>query len=146
MPNSNGAPEKIGVVVIDDNVLALGSVERFLKASGDFVWCGGVSDPTQALALVERTTPHVVLLDIDIPGADTFELLKRIVTRCPDTRVVMFSGFVHHDYVERALAAGAAGYIIKEEPVVKTIEFIRRAAGGECILSDAAADAFLHGA
>jgi len=143
--NGNGLPKKIGVVVVDDNVLALGSVERFLRSTVGFEWLAGTADPTAALGLIERTSPDVVLLDIDMPGTDTFELLKKIVARCPDTRVVMFSGFVRQDYVERALAEGAIGYVIKDEPIAKMVEFLRRSAAGECVLSDSAAAAFLQG-
>lgn len=134
----------IGVVVIDDNLLALGALERCLGLSSSLEWRGGASSVPEALALIGRTAPDVVLLDVDMPGVDTFSLLERIVALKPRTKVLMFSGFVRHDYVDRALSAGAVGYIIKDEPIAKTLEFIHRAASGECVLSDAAATAFLQ--
>ena len=135
----------LGLVVIDDNALALDALERWLSSGADLRWLGGASHPDKALALISEKHPDIVLLDVDMPGVDTFALLDQIGALHPGVKVVMFSGFVRSDYVERALAAGASGYVIKDEPFATTIDFLRRAAEGECVLSNAAAAAFMQG-
>lgn len=135
----------LGIVAVDDNRLALSALERWLTASDHFRWLGGVSTPEALFELLEKEQPVLLLLDVDMPGIDTFKILSEVTVRYPSIRVVMFSGFVRADYVERALAAGAAGYLIKDESMAVTVELLHRIAEGECVLSDAAAAAFMHG-
>lgn len=137
--------KQLGVVAVDDNILALQALERWLAAGSELRWLGGSTNPDEALKLIARTSPAIVLLDIDMPGVDTFGLLETITRIHPDTKVVMFSGFVRSDFVERALAAGAAGYVLKDEPMAQTLDYLCRVAHGECILSNAAAAAFMQG-
>jgi two-component system, NarL family, response regulator DesR len=135
----------LSIVAIDDNTLALTALERWLTATDHFRWLGGVSTVEALFPLLQKEQPDLLLLDVDMPGVDTFQLLSDITAQYPTIRVVMFSGFVRADYVERALAAGAAGYVIKEEPMAVTVGLLRRAFSGECVLSDSAAAAFMQG-
>jgi DNA-binding NarL/FixJ family response regulator len=137
--------EALKIVAVDDNRLALSALERWLTTSDNFEWLGGVSTPTELFALLKRGEPELMLLDVDMPGVDTFALLAEIATLYPRIKVVMFSGYVRDDYVERALAAGASGYVIKDEPMATTVDLLHRAARGECVLSEAAATAFMQG-
>ncbi|MFM1847687.1 MAG: hypothetical protein RL417_1161 [Pseudomonadota bacterium] len=138
--------DRLGIAAMDDNKLALAALERWVSAAGAFRWLGGVSTPEELVRLISREPPALVLLDIDMPGVDTFALLTQLIEHSPSLKVVMFSGFVRADYVERALSAGASGYVIKDEPMSATVDLLRRAAEGECVLSDAAAAAFMQGA
>lgn len=137
--------DMLSIVAIDDNKLALAALERWLASTDHFRWLGGVSTVDALLTLLQKEQPDLLLLDVDMPGVDTFQLLSDISARYPKIRVVMFSGFVRADYVERALAAGAAGYVIKDEPMAVTVGLLHRALAGECVLSDAAAAAFMQG-
>ena len=133
------------IVAVDDNRLALSAIERWLSKSDNFHWLGGAENPIELFEILKHEEPDLVLLDVDMPGIDTFELLTQVADRYPRVKVVMFSGYVRADYVERALAAGAAGYVIKDESMAKILDLLRRAALGECVLSDSAATAFLQG-
>ncbi len=137
--------DMLSVVAIDDNQLALTALERWFAANEHLRWLGGVSTVDALYALLNKEPPDLLLLDIDMPGVDTFLLLTEIVARYPAIRVVMFSGFVRADYVERALASGAAGCVIKDESMARIVDLLHRAAEGECVLSDAAAAAFMQG-
>lgn len=135
----------LGIIAVDDNRLALSALERWLTTSDHFRWLGGVSTRAALFELLQKEPPDILLLDVDMPGVDTFNLLSEVTARYPSIRVVMFSGLVRADYVERALALGAAGYLIKDEPMAATVGMLHRIAEGECVLSDAAAAAFIHG-
>lgn len=128
----------IGVVVVDDNRLLGDSMARWLLDTPGFRWIGWAAAAESARELVERTTPDVVLLDLDIPGVDTMELVRWMVAHNPSGRVVMLTGHYRHDLVERALAAGASGYIVKDERPAEILSMMRRVARGEVVLSETA--------
>jgi DNA-binding NarL/FixJ family response regulator len=135
-----------GVVVVDDNDLLGGAIERWLSRSARVRWLGWTPDALGLPGLLTEKRPDVVLLDVDIPGVDTFALLRRVVAEFPSVRVVMLSGHVRREYIERALDAGAAGYIIKDERVPDIVSLVERAAAGECVLSATAHAHFMAGA
>jgi two-component system nitrate/nitrite response regulator NarL len=130
--------------MIDDNALAAAALERRFKSMAAPRWLGWTPDPAAAVSLVAERAPSVVLLDVEIPGADCFALLRRITTECRGVAVVMFSGHDQPALVERALAEGASGYIHKDEPTALIADLLIRAAHGECVLSPLAARAYMH--
>jgi DNA-binding NarL/FixJ family response regulator len=132
--------------VVDDNDLLGEAIERWLSKSPKVRWLGWTDDAAGLPGLIIEKRPDVVLLDVDMPGVDTFALLGRIAAEFPNVRVVMLSGHVRREYIERALDEGAAGYIIKDERVPDIISLIERAATGECVLSPTAQAHFLAGA
>jgi DNA-binding NarL/FixJ family response regulator len=80
------------------------------------------------------------LLDVEVPGVDTFALLRWMSANHPATRVLMLSGFVLPALIERSLDDGAAGYIHKDATPDAVVDCIRRAIEGEIVLSEAARD------
>jgi DNA-binding NarL/FixJ family response regulator len=129
-----------GLVMVDDNRLAAEAMERWLERSGELRWLGWASDRAAAHALVAERRPAVVLLDVDMPGVDSFELLRGL----SGVRVVMFSGHTQTALIDRALRDGASGYIAKDEPMTVIAGLLVRAARGECVLSPAAAEAYMR--
>ena len=135
-----------GVLVVDDNDLMGEAIERWLSRSTRVRWLGWSADAAGLPGLIAERRPDVVLLDVDMPGVDTFALLKRTMAEFPSVRIVMLSGHVRREYIERALDSGAAGYIIKDERVPDIVELIEKAAAGDCVLSGTAQAHFLAGA
>lgn len=125
----------IRILCIDDNSLLAGSLERWVSVTHEFEWCGWVSDAADAIAAVARTTPDVVLLDIDMPGSDSFEVAQAIARDQPRVRIVMFSGHVRAEFIDRALDAGAWGYISKNETMDNLGSAIRSVMTGHFVLS-----------
>ena len=74
--------------------------------------------------------PDVVLLDVELPGLNGLEAVKRIKSISPSTRVIMLTVFDDHDKIFKAICAGASGYLLKTSPVEKIIESIREAQDG----------------
>ncbi len=103
----------VRVVIADDHRLVLDGIKRALEADGNFEIVGETQTGTQVLALVGRTKPDLVLLDVRMPHMDGLACLDEIKRRHPEIKVVMLSASTSPDLVEAALRRGAAAYIVK---------------------------------
>jgi DNA-binding NarL/FixJ family response regulator len=126
---------RIRVVCVDDNRLLAEAVERRLNMDGGFEWAGWLARTETLLEDVARLKPDVLLLDIDMPGRDPLDLLQDLAANVPETRVVMFSGYVRREYVDRAIEAGAWGYISKNASIEEVLAAIEQVASGEFVLT-----------
>lgn len=127
--------EAPGIVMVDDNALAAGAMERRFAQSRCLRWLGWTDEVSRAPGLVRDLRPAVVLLDVDMPMGGGFGLLGRLITECPFAAVVMFSGHDQPSLVERALNEGASGYIHKDEPTAVIVDLLIKASAGDCVLS-----------
>jgi len=125
----------IRVLCVDDNRLMAEALKRRLAFEPGIEWGEWVEDGTLALQTAMSIRPDVVLLDLDMPGHDTFEIARSIVGSLPSAKVVMFSGHVQSEYIHRAIDAGAWGYVSKGETLDDVILAIRRVAAGEFVLT-----------
>jgi len=139
----NENPSIPGLFMVDDNVLATQAMELYITRSGLFRWLGWCPDAAAAVAMIVQARPDVVLLDVEIPGGDCFAALRALVSQCPSSRVVMFSGHTQIALIERALQEGAAGYIVKDEPISTIAQLLLGAARGECALSPTALSVYM---
>jgi DNA-binding NarL/FixJ family response regulator len=126
----NVATRTISVLLADDHALVRESLGNWLRAAGDIKVTAEVGSADEAVAIAVRDRPDVVLLDIDMPGLLAFDAVRTIRSRCPETRVVMLSGFFNDRYIEDALAAEASGYMTKSEPPQAVVQAIRTVAAG----------------
>ena len=101
------------VVVVDDSQEVRALVRRRLQSSGLFEVVGEGGDGEEAISLVHRHEPALMLLDTSMPTMDGLEALPAILALSPDTRVVMFTGFEEHGLAERARELGAVDFIEK---------------------------------
>jgi DNA-binding NarL/FixJ family response regulator len=124
------ATKTISVLLADDHALVRESLSTWLKSAGDMRVLGEVGSADEALAIAVRERPDVILLDIDMPGLLAFDAVRTIRSRCPDTRIIMLSGFFNDRYIEDALAAEASGYMTKSEPPQAVLKAIRTVAAG----------------
>lgn len=130
-----GPSAPIGVLVVDDNTLIGDSMTRWFTNESDLKLLGWTGTVEEAATMVKQLRPDIVLLDVDIPGGDTFKLLRQIVKEFPGTKVIMLSGLYHEQYIEKALDEGAMGYIVKDETPASIIKLVRKAAAGSVVLS-----------
>lgn len=121
---------------MDDSALVADSVRRRLESEPSLTWTGCTADGGAVIERVRKLKPDVVLMDIDMPGVDTFWLVERLSLEAPDTRVVMFSGHAHRSFIDRALDCGAWGYLSKNDDAAKLMEGILKVGRGEIALSD----------
>jgi len=127
----------VKVLIVDDHALVrrgMGHVVRESFAKAQVVEAGNASE---ALALMSSTPDvDVALVDVRMPDADGLELLHEIKTRWPDVPVIMLTSFDHANYVRRALAEGAAGYMLKDATPEDLEQAIKVAmSGGGNVLS-----------
>src|SRR6185503_13774632 len=105
--------EPIHVLLADDERLIRAGVRMVLRHAEDIEVVAEADDGAQAVELACRLPVDVVLLDIRMPGTDGLTAVEVIARRAPAVKVVMLTTFGEHDYIVRALRAGAAGFILK---------------------------------
>lgn len=125
----------VQVLLADDHGLIRGMLEDRLQSSGEFAVVAGVADGSQALAQAIRLRPDLVVLDIDMPGLNSFEAARGIRRHCPDARVVFLSAFHHDRYIQEAIEVEASGYITKTEPPSAVLAAIRAISRGSAYFS-----------
>lgn len=97
----------------------------------------------EALERVALEVPHVVLVDIGLPGMDGIEGVPRLLERCPQVRILMLTVYHDDDRVFRALCAGACGYLLKNTPPARLLESLREAVDGGAPMSPVVASRVL---
>jgi DNA-binding NarL/FixJ family response regulator len=101
------------ILIVDDDPNLAGAVEEILEADGRFVVLGHAASGAEAIELVQRATPDLVLMDIGMPGLDGIDATRAIREHDAGQHVVIYTGSDEFEDVERADAAGASGYLHK---------------------------------
>lgn len=127
--------EPVRVLVADDEALVRAGVRLILGHAEDIVVAAEADSGSAAVALARRGEFDVVLMDIRMPGMDGITATERICAQAPGVKVVVLTTFVEHDYIARALRAGAAGFVLKDTGPRELIDAVRGAADGHAILS-----------
>jgi DNA-binding NarL/FixJ family response regulator len=122
--------QPIRVLCVDDNPLVAQGVQIKLAMYPGFEWVGHLHTADHLLDRVKRLEPHIVLLDIDMPGKDALTALREISEAVPGVRTIILSGYARDEYLDRAVESGAWGYVSKNDGPDEVVEAIRRAAHG----------------
>ncbi|MCC6679035.1 MAG: response regulator transcription factor [Phycisphaerales bacterium] len=130
-----GPAPVLRILCVDDNRLVGEALQRRLAVEPTLEWLGQVTDGRAVEETVRGLRPDIVLMDVDMPDVDTFDIVERMSIGEPAIRILMFSGHVDVGYINRALDSGAWGYLSKNDDVASLIECIRRAADGDVVLS-----------
>ncbi len=128
----------IGVVVVDDHRLFAEGLTRLLDVEDDIEVLGSGASGREALMLVERLRPRVLLLDFDLPEGNGVVTATEIKARWPETMIVMISGSTDDGLLLRAIDAGCSGYLTKDRAASDVASAVRTVAAGEALLSPAA--------
>lgn len=122
------------IVIIDDHQLFREGVKRILEFEKSFEVVAEGDDGTEALKLVEKYNPDVVLMDINMPTVNGVEATRELIEKYPDTRVIILSIHDDENYVQHALKSGASGYLLKEMDADALIEAVKVVAEGGAYL------------
>ena len=136
--------DRIRVVIVDDHEMVRSGLAIFLRVVPDLELVGEAGSGEDAVRLCERVQPDVVLMDLVMPGLDGVAATRAVRERCADTRVIALTSFPEEDLVQRALEAGATGYLLKNVGVVELTEAIRAARAGKPTLAPEAAQALIE--
>ena len=137
-PSVSSSPadtERIRVLVVDDHPAVCEALADTIANKMDMELCGDTQTAQEAMDLVTRQQPHVVVADISLEDAHGLDLVQNIRDQYPDVQIVVFSMYDEAAYAERAIRAGALGYVMKSEPTQSVIEAIRSVMRGEVYLS-----------
>jgi DNA-binding NarL/FixJ family response regulator len=132
------------VLIVDDHPAVREALALRIGGQPDLEVCGEAADTSEALRLVADTRPDVAVVDISLKTSNGFDLIKRLKDRNDRVRMLVWSMHSESLYAERALRAGALGYINKDQATDKIIEAIRRVLEGKVWLSEAMAERMLH--
>jgi DNA-binding NarL/FixJ family response regulator len=122
------------VVIADDHAFYRTGLARMLRQSG-FDVVGEAPNGEAAIRLVEETEPHVVVMDINMPGLSGLEATRRLTAQSPLSRVLVLTVSAEEDDVADAILAGAVGYVLKDGPIEDIAAAIRAAAAGQTVIT-----------
>jgi DNA-binding NarL/FixJ family response regulator len=131
------------VMIVDDHPIVQEGLADLINKEKDLVVCGWAEDIPQTLKAIKELEPDVVTVDISLGDANGLELIRGIKTQYPDLPMLSLSMHQESFYAERAIRAGAKGYITKQEATKKVILAIRRVLDGGLYLSEEMKDKLL---
>jgi DNA-binding NarL/FixJ family response regulator len=127
---------KARVLLVDDHPVLRKGLKELINQERDLLVCGEAEGAPTAFEAVGRLKPDMVLIDISLSNGNGIELIKDLRSRYRDLPLLVLSMHDETLYAERALRAGAVGYVMKEESIEKLLAAVRRALAGEIVLSD----------
>jgi len=127
--------EPIRVVVVDDHAIVREGVRGVLDDPAAYVIVGEGGSASDAIALSESTQPHVLILDISMPGGSGLGAVEEVVRRSPSTRVLMLSVHDDAEYVRESMRAGAHGYLRKDSAPAELRAAVQAVFAGEAFFS-----------
>jgi DNA-binding NarL/FixJ family response regulator len=127
---------KSRVFIVDDHTMFREGMRQLIDREPDLTVCGDVADATEAMREIREKKPDLVIADISLSGTTGIDLIKNIKAEFGDLPVLVVSMHEETLYAERALRAGAMGYVMKQEPSKTVKTAIRKVLGGDIHLSD----------
>jgi len=125
------------IFLVDDHPVLRQGMGRLIDDQSDMIMCGEAESPPDAIRLLATAKADVVIVDLTLKGGDGLELCKQIRERWKELPILVVSMHDESLYAERALKAGARGYVMKQEPQETVMDAIRTVAGGQVYLSAA---------
>jgi DNA-binding NarL/FixJ family response regulator len=121
--------------LVDDPTVVREGLRALLEAQPDLKVVGGATTGREAVGQVSRLRPDIVLMDINMPDLNGIEATQQIRQVCPTTQVIILSMHATAEYIQRALQAGAQGYVLKESVGSEVIEAVRTVHAGQRYLN-----------
>jgi DNA-binding NarL/FixJ family response regulator len=143
--SSNGAfsSRKKTVFVVDDHPIIRRGLALLINREPDLTVCGDAEEMHAALSAINSLKPDILILDISLNGPDGLEILKNVRLTAPHLPVLILSMHDESLYAERALRAGANGYVMKQEAIENVLTALRRILSGEIYVSKKIANSML---
>ena len=141
---SGSSAKKKMVFVVDDHPIVRQGLTLLINQESDLTVCGEAEEMYSALSAILAVRPDILIVDISLNGPDGLELLKNIRINSPRLPVLILSMHDESIYAERALRAGANGYIMKQEATEKVLVALRRILSGEIYVSEKIANSMLQ--
>jgi DNA-binding NarL/FixJ family response regulator len=133
---SKSLSEKSRIFLVDDHTMFREGLRQLIDREPDLTVCGDAAEAETALQEIRKLKPDLVVVDITLGGTSGIDLIKAIKSENEDFPVLVVSMHDESLYAERALRAGAMGYVMKEEPAKTVKTAIRKVLGGDMHLSE----------
>src|SRR6266540_632279 len=128
-------PDAKRIVIVDDHPLFRKGLEELIHSDGAFAVCGEAGNASEAMGVIRKLDPDLVIVDLSLPGANGIELIKNIRAEFPKLPILVLSMHDESLYALRALRAGAEGYVMKHEAMANVIQAIHEVFSGRPYLS-----------
>lgn len=135
--------EKIRVFVVDDHPMIRTGLAAMIDAEPDFERVGEAGSGQDALRLIPLAAPHVVLMDLVMPQMDGIAAIEALRKQLPSARFLILTSLVEPGEVQRAIKAGACGYLLKNASAMELVAVIRNAFAGRRVLAPEVTDAMI---
>jgi len=135
-PQAKTQPKITKILIVDDHPIVRKGLTQLINQETNLTVCGEAEDAPKALEAITNLKPDLVIVDISLKGIDGIELIKKIKMRYSNLTVLVISMHDESFFAERALRAGARGYIMKQEAGEKMMEAIRKVLNGEIYVSE----------
>jgi DNA-binding NarL/FixJ family response regulator len=148
MPTPNNRPRssskaKTSVLLVDDHPIVRRGIAELINAESDMEVVGEASNMQDALGQMQKLSPSLVIVDVSLEGNNGIELMKNLSSLAPEVPLLAYSMHDESIYAERALRAGAKGYVMKQAPPETLISAVRQILKGKLYLSEAMSDRLL---
>lgn len=143
-PKQSSRPAAKRILIADDHPVVREGIGQILSLEPDMEVCGKAATVTEALALVEKLKPDLVMTDLTFPERSGLELIKDLKVLCPEIPVLVMSMHDEMIYAERIFRAGGRGYLMKEIAGEFVVQAIRKILDGGVYASSAVTDHFLE--
>lgn len=120
----------ISVCLVEDIEEIRTAIKKIIDDSDEFVCLGAFENAEQAIEQLQATKPDIAIMDINLPGMDGIEFIRRTKSKCAETQFMMFTIYEDSDQVFDALAAGASGYLLKNTPHNKILDALKELYNG----------------
>jgi len=127
-------PEPITVMIVDDHEMVRKGAKGYLEAQPEITVVAEAESGAEAVSLAREYVPHVVLMDLVMPGMDGVEATRKVKDVSPRTQIIILTSFHEDEHIFPALQAGAVSYLLKDVKAKELVEAIRRASKGEATL------------
>ena len=131
-----GTAPRIKVFLVDDEPVVCRGLHLLLSLEANLGICGEADSEQRALEEIQKLRPHVAVVDLSLKEGDGLALIKQLRQRCPALKILVFSMHDQVDFATAAFAAGAHGYVLKEEGTEKVVEAIQAIQHGGGYLSE----------
>lgn len=132
------------ILLVDDHQIMRDGLRALLEGSGEFQVVGEAETGGQAVAAAARTRPHLVVMDLSLPGMDGIEATVELLRESPQSKVVILSMYDDEASVVQAMRSGARGFVIKKASQADLLAALRTVARGGTYLSPEVSDKFLE--
>jgi two-component system, NarL family, response regulator NreC len=137
MPKTS-PPDVIRVILADDHLVVRAGLKALLGATKDIEVVGEATNGRDAIALIDRVSPHVAVLDLDMPQMDGLTATRQLVTAHSATRVLILTMHTEDEYLVNLLEAGASGFLVKNAADRELADAIRAVASGDVYVQPSA--------